>query len=515
MVNKSGPKKASKSFGTKANSSSTFYIVCIAWILVVGWLILIVVYWRSGLLNSASLDYVNNALLEAESKIEKGISHIHMAVPIEHLPGGPELNKPLHSNKIDGKNAIAIPIKTPKPVDSEKYDIHVIFSTDCNAFQDWQTLVVFQSAVNVGQRGPVTRIASGCDSYEAEDKKAMLIELYKQLYPGYGAHFTPDFKKDEKTKARYDFYNKPRGLKHWLDNANPAIPDGVVIALIDPDFVFVRPMTTQIKGMDNNIVNKAVLKELDLVDKVAKGKPVAQMYGLGAPWTNDNHAKFNRGHVCGEGSPCLGTTMRFGELHYAVGPPYLLEKTDMHRLAYTWVDFVPRVYEKYPYLLAEMYAYSMAAAHENLPHLQMEQFMVSNDGAGGEGWPWVDVLDDACVPPVDGIFYPGKPMPTFVHYCQSYRANELGFSKRALPLDIFSCESPMLVDPPRNLSQNTKYRYKNHKEQQMNPQKAKRNVFPFCVIHTTINSALMHYKTTMCAGNPKTNYNRTLNVLGP
>ncbi len=38
----------------------------------------------------------------------------------------------------------------------------------------------------------------------------------------------------------------------------------------------------------------------------------------------------------------------------------------------------PRVYEGYPYLLAEMYAYSMAAAHEKLPHLQLWNYMVSN-----------------------------------------------------------------------------------------------------------------------------------------
>ena len=37
-----------------------------------------------------------------------------------------------------------------------------------------------------------------------------------------------------------------------------------------------------------------------------------------------------------------------------------------------------RVYNNgYPFLLAEMYAYSMAAAHENLPHLQTEHHMVS------------------------------------------------------------------------------------------------------------------------------------------
>lgn len=36
-----------------------------------------------------------------------------------------------------------------------------------------------------------------------------------------------------------------------------------------------------------------------------------------------------------------------------------------------------RVYERYPNLLAEMYAYSMAAAHENLPHFQLLNYMVS------------------------------------------------------------------------------------------------------------------------------------------
>jgi hypothetical protein len=45
------------------------------------------------------------------------------------------------------------------------------------------------------------------------------------------------------------------------------------------------------------------------------------------------------------------------------------------------------VYEDYPYLLAEMYAYSMAAAHEQLPHLQVDNYMVSSSDAGGEAWP--------------------------------------------------------------------------------------------------------------------------------
>ena len=69
-----------------------------------------------------------------------------------------------------------------------------------------------------------------------------------------------------------------------------------------------------------------------------------------------------------------------------MGPPYMLVKDDFRRLARTWVSFVPKVYEDFPDLLAEMYAYSMAAAHEQLPHLRMDHFMVSNiDVDVGEG----------------------------------------------------------------------------------------------------------------------------------
>lgn len=80
----------------------------------------------------------------------------------------------------------------------------------------------------------------------------------------------------------------------------------------------------------------------EMIDNVTLGRPVAQTYGLGAPWANDNHPKFGRGRICGEGSPCLLPTVRYGELHYSVGPPYLAHRSDMHEIAKTWTAFVPR-----------------------------------------------------------------------------------------------------------------------------------------------------------------------------
>ena len=78
---------------------------------------------------------------------------------------------------------------TAKP-ESYEGDIHIVFSTDCTFFQDWQTLLVFHSAVEIGQKGRITRIASGCD----DQKQKELTELYKTLYPQYYVHFTPDYK---------------------------------------------------------------------------------------------------------------------------------------------------------------------------------------------------------------------------------------------------------------------------------------------------------------------------------
>lgn len=121
----------------------------------------------------------------------------------------------------------------------------------------------------------------------------------------------------------------------------PPLPDHTVVALIDPDMIFTRPLTTKIKGNDNNIIDRTATPE-EIVDRVKPGHPASQTYGLGAPWTNDNHKKFNRGQICGEGSPCLLTPMNYGNHHYSVGPPYLVEKSDLIRLAQSWTTFVPR-----------------------------------------------------------------------------------------------------------------------------------------------------------------------------
>lgn len=373
--------------------------------------------------------------------------------------------------------------------------MHIVFSTDCSFFQDWQTLLVFHSAMVIKQEGSVTRIASGC----TEEKQAELKVLYQKLFPQYHVHFTPDFKRDGKTNKKYDFYNKPYGIHHWLQYANPAIEPGVVVIVLDPDMIILRKFKLDISNDPANLFLPGFDPFKEKVPSIGKGQPVAQLYGLGAPWAMERNGNFNRTYICGAGSPCLKVSRKFGEDHFSVGPPYMLEKDDLLRLTTSWTEFVPKVYEHYPALLAEMYAYSMAAAHQDLPHFTMLSLMVSNIDMNEEGWQHVDALkEDVCQPAVDGVYYPGKPMPTVLHFCQFYRIGEYGFQKRRIRKGIFDCNSPMMAEPPLDVA---KLRYKNRDGEivKLGPQQSKRGSFMLCTIHRSINAMLTYYKSKMCS----------------
>lgn len=288
---KPGPNKTSKTFCNLLN---------VVLLLVIGWMGMLY-YYHFNALQGTTQGASSSTVTETEEMKELA-AHIEQtkAAIIEQKEAIAQLEKLAEA-----------PVPTP-PTGDDAY--HIVFSTDCSFFQDWQTLLIFHSAVSVKQKGLITRIASGCD----EAKKVELTTLYKKLYPQYHVHFTPDFKTDGKSKKKYDFYNKPYGVQHWLVNAEPPVPSGTIVNIIDPDMIILRPMVPQIKGNPANIFMNRFKPETDFVpEKVAHGMPVAQLYGLGAPWAQKApHRHFNRTHVCGVGSPCLDTTTSFGEQHF-------------------------------------------------------------------------------------------------------------------------------------------------------------------------------------------------------
>mmetsp|Transcript_26744 Transcript_26744/g.25617 ORF Transcript_26744/g.25617 Transcript_26744/m.25617 type:complete len:512 (-) Transcript_26744:103-1638(-) len=484
-------------------------VPCVAVVVAICWCLFI----ASKIPDSIFLDIIRKKNLSIRAITVKGAASVNNTTEIVGAATlANSLKLKFDEKQIHGpSSAFVSPI-----VAVEHNNIHVVFSTDCSFYQDWQTLVVFHSAMAVGQKGEITRIASGCD----EAKKNILLELYLKLFPRYHVHFTPDFKVDKKTKKKYEFYNKPYGVEHWLSNTQ--ILNFTVIAIIDPDMIFVRSLTVNLK--EDNMILMDGKEEVPSI--IEKGHPVSQLYGLGAPWAGSTSKNFNRTNVCGENSPCLKVTSSFGQKHYSVGPPYMVEKSDLIKLTKSWVAFVPRVHERYPELLAEMFAYSMAAAHEDLPHFQLLNYMVSNTFADEEGWQWIDALgDDVCIPPViskeDSVinggvnrsrYYPQRGMPTFVHYCQFFRIGELGFHKRRLKESILNCDFPLLVDPPLDIGK-THYKNRDGEIVKLSPKQARRNAFALCVIHRSINAMLEYYKGKMCPLGAAINPAKTLNVV--
>lgn len=195
-------------------------------------------------------------------------------------------------------------------------NINVAFSTDCSFFQDWQSLILFYSALQVRQPGKVTRIASGCTS---DDEKRLNI-LYNELFPSlfnkkFFVHFTPDFKRDPKTGESYDFYNKPFGIHHWLRFASPPLHSDTVVFLIDPDMLLLEPFTLNLRDRSRlQLPHHDNLDEIPL--EIGLGYPVAQAYGLGAPWTNPNNRNFDKYKICGNDSPCTKYSLAFSEKHF-------------------------------------------------------------------------------------------------------------------------------------------------------------------------------------------------------
>lgn len=190
---------AGKSFESKqqalSQKSGPSCILIFTWILVCMWIGLLIASWKAGLIDFSNVSKESTATVieKVFSRAETALRSQHILSPIPTSTVATTTESSNSKKVTETSNS-----ESKKVVETVSDDIHVVFSTDCGSFQDWQTLVLFHSAIVVGQKGRITRIASGCD----EEKKKSLVELYQKLYPNFDVHFTPDFKKDEKTNRK-------------------------------------------------------------------------------------------------------------------------------------------------------------------------------------------------------------------------------------------------------------------------------------------------------------------------
>lgn len=169
----------------------------------------------------------------------------------------------------------------------------------------------------------------------------------------------------------------------------------------------------------------------------------------------------------------------------------------------------------YSHLLAEMFAYCLAAAHLNLPHQVVWSFMISDVGSPDlEGWALLDKYSkrDVCTP---GSI-PQKILPHVLHYCHRYTLGKFVIGKHRVPNDFISCESPLFTEPPPDLGEKYDFYIEPDKDKDIrtniNPKHIKDHAFMLCTILPSFNAAAMYYKNHYCQDAPFVNTNKVLCV---
>ena len=363
--------------------------------------------------------------------------------------------------------------------------------------------------MKVRQPGHVTRIVSGCTSEEAEDMISWFDEKVQFMSSRFHLHLTPKFSevKDEFgiVVGDYKFFNKPHGLKYWLEHfeltgyhkdTGTFDHENDIVILIDPDMALMRPITKDFSNERETLIGKRRINHV-LSTEVKHGVPFAQTYGLGVQWQ-----KFDLDKIAGENSPAKDVSREEGALYFPGGPPYIGTIRDMYQIAQKWSEFVPHVHAQYPYLLAEMYAYCIAAAHLGLKHQLIDSLMASNPDTGGEAWPLIDRI-----PPEETCDFSRNAdnnkyaLPSVIHMCQRYSVGDVWFfGKHRIPHDIYECETPLFEEPPDNLA--LLYDYKkppNAKEKKpLSPKIINQETFMVCALTRLLNDAATFYKTATC-----------------
>ena len=392
-----------------------------------------------------------------------GWLYVMMAQFIE-LRASSSLDVPIKTNIRVSPPKVVDVVDVPDEITDPELDdsYHIVFSTGCSEFQDWQSIGVYSSAIAVGQRGIITRIASGCTA----DQERAIRHSMSHLPPNCRVHFAPNTKVRDHYNQVYKYANKPLGMMHWLINADPPIPPSATVALCDPDFFFLRPLYHDSFDHPSKYFASGKAKNTPMPKTITKGTMVAQRYGIGgAPWRtgpgkNGQKAWDLKGYLTSIGrsdSPALDSDLNENSAaaYYSFGAPYIALAVDWLPIATNWTNLMPMAVERNFGNLAEMYACSIAVADYGIRPAMIDSLMVSNVGAPGEGWPWVDKIpmDRGCDPTI--LSDPAYFLPNFLHYCQTYRIKEFEnglypgingdnkpnklYSKYQVPNDILNC----------------------------------------------------------------------------
>uniref|UniRef100_A0A7S4T9U7 Nucleotide-diphospho-sugar transferase domain-containing protein n=1 Tax=Alexandrium monilatum TaxID=311494 RepID=A0A7S4T9U7_9DINO len=305
---------------------------------------------------------------------------------------------------------------SPAPALAEAVDaMHFIYTVGCNHYQLVQAVVLDHTWREAGNAGRLTRIVVNC---EDEKSRAMLDTSPLRGDRRYAVFFSEgDLMEVPGKNDSYPARGRPYAIMQWMKAAKPREP---VVAILDPDFVFVQPISSH----------------PDL-HKVRPGQMLAQKYDLGKD--------FIPGFAeAGEKTPVLSWDEAVD--HYATGPPWVLHRQDLETMLPDWGRYTDS-WPKSKGLLREQDAFAMAALKHKVPSIGQNVFMVSNPIAWHEAWS-------------EKGSAPESWKPYVLHYCQSYAYGSWFFYKSLIADDYYAggsdnalpgplrCGAPLLQEAP-------------------------------------------------------------------
>jgi hypothetical protein len=249
------------------------------------------------------------------------------------------------------------------------------------------------------------------------------------------------------------------------------------------DQLVLRKFTKDYSELDMGWVDRNTSSKV-----VQHGTTITQLYGFRGQWsTHTNWTKY-----VAPSSPIWKVK---NTIKYAAGPPYMSTARDFYQIVQHWTTFNLLVIDEYPHLIAEMFAYCLAAIHVGLHPITARGFMVSTVG-NGEGWYLLEndglaiTNSDKC-----DLYPPADPtrVPFVLHYCQRYTLENFEFRKHQVPSDFLqSCEAEPLPEPTilqdPNITDTSRPAIQRH-----------RSIFMLCTLIPALNEAFQFFKQQHCA----------------
>lgn len=297
--------------------------------------------------------------------------------------------------------------------------VHYIYTIGCDDYQLYQSVGLDYSWRASGNRGKLTRIVGGCkDSERAE----LLHHSPLRDDPDFAVYLVEkDLSRVPATGEVYPARARPYAIMLWL---NETRPQADAVAILDPDFVFARP-----------------LHEHPDFSKVRPGRMFAQNYELGTIWVPTFGEQF--GEELPEGA--RADPVQIGD-RYSTGPPWVLATSDLQAMLPDWGRYTDGQRKEGDGLLREQNAFCMAACRHGIASGAVKDVMVSNPNAVEEAW--------------SQLSQPQDWKPYILHYCSSYNYKQWSFHKaypssgwyaehfqNVLPTSL-ECRAPMLAAPP-------------------------------------------------------------------